>query len=165
MKFYKCGHIMTTHGIKGDLKVKPLSDFDRFYTGSRLYILHNGEYEEVKVVKASIFGAYYLVAFEGMQDINLVLKYHSNDIYVSELDRKDELTEGEYYYSDLIGLEVVNQAGEARGKVVEIREMPQAEYLVVLFNCKRVLVPFIKEFVIDVNDKIVVKEIEGLFWE
>lgn len=163
MKYFKCGHIMTTHGIKGDLKVKPLSDFDRFYKGSRLYILHNGEYEEVKVAKASTFNLYYLVAFEGMQDINLVLKYHSDDIYVSELDRKDELTEDEFYYSDLIGLEVINQEGQARGKVLEIREMPQAEYLVVMFNNKRVLIPFIKEFILEVNEKIVVKEIEGLF--
>lgn len=163
MKYFKCGHIMTTHGIKGDLKVKPLTDFDRFYKGSRLYILHNGEYEEVKVLKATIFGAYYLVSFEGLEDINLVLKYHSDDIYVSQLDRKDELAEDEYYFDELIGKEVVNQNGEARGKVIEIREMPQAEYLVILFNDKNVLVPFIKKFIISVDEKIVVDEIEGLF--
>ena len=40
MKYFKCGHIMTTHGIKGDLKIKPSTDFDRFYLGSHLFILH-----------------------------------------------------------------------------------------------------------------------------
>lgn len=163
MKFYKCGHIMTTHGIKGDLKVKPLTDFDRFYKGSKLYILHNDNYVEVKVKKASIFGNYYLVSFEGLEDINLVEKYHSDDIYVSELDRKNELEENEYYYSDLIGMNVINQNNESRGVVVEIREMPQAEYLVINYNNKKVLVPFINEFIVDVNEVIIVKEIEGLF--
>ncbi len=163
MKYFKCGHIMTTHGIKGDLKVKSFSDFQRFYKGSRLYILHNGQYEEVKISKASVFGAYYLVAFEGLEDINLVLKYHSDDIYVSELDRQDELLEDEYYYNDLIGKEVVNQHGEARGKVIEIRELPQADYLVIDYLDKKVLVPFIKEFVTEVNDRITIEEIEGLF--
>ncbi|MBQ3253363.1 MAG: 16S rRNA processing protein RimM [Acholeplasmatales bacterium] len=163
MKFYKCGHIMTTHGIKGDLKVKPLTDFDRFYKGSKLYILHNDNYVEVKVKKASIFGNYYLVSFEGLEDINLVEKYHSDDIYVSELDRKNELEENEYYYSDLIGMNVINQNNESRGVVVEIREMPQAEYLVINYNNKKVLVPFINEFIVDVNEGIIVKEIEGLF--
>ena len=33
MKYYMCGHIMTTHGIHGDLKVKKYSDFDRFQKG------------------------------------------------------------------------------------------------------------------------------------
>ena len=163
MKFYKCGHVMTTHGIKGDLKIKPLTDFDRFFKGSRLYIFHKGNYEEVKVKKASAFGNYYLVSFEGLEDINLVEKYHSDDVYVSELDRTNELDEHEYYYSDLIGLSVVNQDGVDRGVVSEIRELPQAEYLVVKYNGKNVLVPFINEFILDVNDKIVIKEIEGLF--
>ena len=165
MKFYKCGHVMTTHGIKGDLKIKPLTDFDRFFKGSRLYIFHKGNYEEVKVKKASVFGNYYLVSFEGLEDINLVEKYHSDDVYVSELDRANELDEHEYYYSDLIGLSVINQDGVDRGVVSEIRELPQAEYLVVKYNGKNVLVPFINEFILDVNDKIVIKEIEGLFWK
>ena len=165
MNYYKCGHIMTTHGLKGDLKIKPLTDFDRFYVGSRLFIMHKNQYVEVKVKKSVVYGNYYLVCFEGLEDINLVEKYHSDDIYVGELDRINELEENEYYFSDLIGLEVVNQNNEPRGKVVEIRELPQSEYLLVDYNGKKVLIPFINQFIIDVNDKIIVKEIEGLFWK
>lgn len=163
MKYFKCGHVMTTHGIKGDLKVRSLSDFNRFYKGSRLYLYHNGQYEEVKVSKASVFKNDYLVSFEGLEDINLVQKYHGDDIYISELDRQDELGENEYYYNDLIGKSVVNQQGEDRGTVIEVRELPQADYLVISYLDKSVLVPFIKEFVTEVNEKITVKEIEGLF--
>lgn len=163
MKYFKCGHVMTTHGIKGDLKVRSLSDFNRFYKGSRLYLYHNRQYEEVKVSKASVFKNDYLVSFEGLEDINLVQKYHGDDIYISELDRQDELGENEYYYNDLIGKSVVNQQGEDRGTVIEVRELPQADYLVISYLDKSVLVPFIKEFVTEVNEKITVKEIEGLF--
>lgn len=163
MKYFKCGHIMTTHGIKGDLKVKSYSDFDRFYKGARLYILHGKDYVEVEVLKASSFGNYYLVRFVDLEDINLVEKYHSDDIYISELDRKDELDDGEFYYSDLIGKMVINESGEDRGIVEDIREMPHAKYLAVRYNEKIHLVPFIDEFIKEVNEKIVVKEIEGLF--
>lgn len=163
MKYFKCGHVMTTHGIKGDLKVRSLSDFNRFYKGSRLYLYHNGQYEEVKVSKASVFKNDYLVSFEGLEDINLVQKYHGDDIYISEFDRQDELGENEYYYNDLIGKSVVNQQGEDRGTVIEVRELPQADYLVISYLDKSVLVPFIKKFVTEVNEKITVKEIEGLF--
>ena len=34
MDYFKCGKILKAHGIKGDLKVKPLTDFDRFLTGN-----------------------------------------------------------------------------------------------------------------------------------
>ncbi len=162
MKYYKCGHIMTTHGIKGDLKVKPLTDFDRFYPGSHLFILHQGSYIEVVVNKAVNFKDGYLISFKDLLDINLVEKYHSDDIYVSEVDR-EELNDDEYYYSDLIGKEVVNQNNESRGIVIEIREMPHARYLVVKYNDKNCLIPFINEFINNIDDKIYINEIEGLF--
>ena len=157
MKYFKCGHIMTTHGIKGDLKIKPSTDFD-------LFILHQGNYEEVIVKKTSNFKDYLLVSFEGLLDINLVQKYHSNDIYVSE-DNREQLNDDEFYYSDLIGLELINQHNESRGKVIEIRELPQACYLVVYYNNKSYMIPFIEEFILEIDDKIHINEIEGLFWK
>ena len=161
-KYYKCGHIMTTHGIKGDLKIKPSTDFDRFYPGSHLFILHQGNYDEVIVKKASNFKDCLLVSFEELLDINLVQKYHSDDIYVSE-DNREKLNDDEFYYSELIGLELINQNNESRGKVIEIRELPQACYLVVYYNNKSYMIPFIEEFILDIDDRIHINEIEGLF--
>lgn len=165
MNYYKCGHIMTTHGLKGDLKIKNLSDFERFKKGNQLYILHNDEYIPVIVNKVSTYkGDTLLVSFKDLLDINLVEKYHSDDIYVSDTEREADELDGDYYYSDLVGKNVVNQNGDARGKVLEIKELPQCDYLVVQYNGKNLLVPFIDEFVLDVTDNdIVINEIEGLF--
>ena len=165
MKYYRCGKIMTTHGIKGDLKILVYSDFNRFEKGKRLYINHKGEYIEVKVNKVSEFGKYLLVNFENLLDINLVEKYHLDEVFVSEADRNDELTEDEFYYSDLIGKEVYNHNGQLRGVVKEIKELPQCDYLYVSFNGKNYYIPFIEEFILDVTEKIVIKELEGLINE
>ena len=165
MKYYRCGKIMTTHGIKGELKVKNLSDFNRFVPGNTLYILHKEEYIPVVVQKASDFGKYVLVSFKDYLDINLVEKFHLDDIFVHEEDRVDELEEEEYYYSSLIGCPVYNQDGEARGIVEEIKELPQCDYLYIAYQHKHYYVPFINEFVLEVTDHIVIKEIEGLIHE
>lgn len=165
MKYYRCGKIMTTHGIRGDLKVQVLTDFDRFKKGNRLYIKHKEEYIPVIVAKASSFGNYLLVSFEQLEDINLVEKYHLDDLYVSEEDRLETLEEDEFYYSDLIGLSVYNQAGEARGVVEEVKELPQCDYLYISYQGKKYYVPFLNEFILEVSDRIIVKEIEGLFHE
>ena len=165
MEYYLCGKILTTHGIKGDLKVKSYSDFDRFYKGARLYILHGEDYVMVKVIKATEFNGNYLVRFEGLEDINLVEKYHGDEIYISELDRNDDLDDDEYYYTDLIGKRLVNQNGEDRGVVVDINELPQAKYLVVNYKDKNHLIPFIDEFIGEVGEVIELKEIEGLIWK
>ena len=165
MNYYKCGHIMTTHGLKGDLKIKNLSDFDRFKKDNKLYILHNGNYIPVIVNKATPFkGDTLLVSFKDLLDINLVEKYHSDDIYISDLERENDDLDGDYYYSDLVGKTVVNQNNEKRGKVKEIKKLPQCDYLVVDYNGKNVLIPFIDEFIVDVTEEeILIDEIEGLF--
>ncbi|MDE6661145.1 MAG: ribosome maturation factor RimM [Anaeroplasmataceae bacterium] len=164
MEYYRCGKIMTTHGIKGDLKIKVTSDFDRFFKGSKLYIYHNEEYIPVEVLRASEFGKYLLVTFKDLEDINLVSKYHLDEIYVSEDDR-ETLDEDEYYYSDLIGLEVYNQDNLYRGVVEEIKELPQCDYLYIAYNNMHYYVPFLNEFVSEITDKIVIQEIEGLIRE
>lgn len=162
MKYFRCGKILKTHGIKGDLKVALYTDFDRFEIGNRLYIKHNDEYIEVRVCKSSDFGNYKLVAFEGLLDINLVEKFHSDEIFVSEEDR-EKLDDG-YYYSDLFGKKIINQNKVERGVVKDIQELPQAVYLIVDYNGKDVMIPFIDEFISVVNDEfIVINEIEGLF--
>ena len=46
MNYYRCGKIMTTHGIKGELKIKVTSDFNRFFKGRIVYLF---------IIKGNIF--------------------------------------------------------------------------------------------------------------
>ena len=77
----------------------------------------------------------------------------------------NELELDEYYHTDLIGKEVYNQHGKARGYVKEVKELPQCDYLFVHYNGKNYYVPFMKRFIISVTDKIVINELEVLFNE
>ena len=43
--------------------------------------------------------------------------------------------------------------------------LPQGEVLVVYnSNNKRILIPFVDEFIVEVKNKVIVKVIEGLIW-
>ena len=46
---YEIGVITTTHGIKGEVKVKNLSDFDRFKKNELVYIIFNNKELELKI--------------------------------------------------------------------------------------------------------------------
>lgn len=164
MNYYRIGKILNTHGLKGDLKIQVLTDFDRFSKGKTVYLLYKGEYIELKVIKESDYTPHILVRFEGLEDINLVEKYKGSELFVSEA-QQEKLEEGEYYYHELIGLEVINQNGDVRGKCISIREVPQGCLLVVQKpDGKNALVPFRNEFIQNVSKyRIIVKEIEGLF--
>jgi 16S rRNA processing protein RimM len=164
MEFFKCGHIMTTHGLRGDLKVKNLSDFDRFVKGNRLYILHKGDYQEVIVKTSKPFGDYLLVCFEGYEDINLIEMYRMVEIYKST-DDIEPLKEGEYYFRDLMNLKVYVD-DNCVGTVVDVEEGRTSNFIRVKKNDNtEALVPFLPVFIksVSLNEgKIVLNYIEGL---
>ena len=166
MDYFRVGVIKSTHGLKGEVRVKVITDFDRFYKGSRLFIYNNKDYIEVIVKDAKDYkDDDILVTFKGLEDINLIEKYKGMELYISEEDQ-GELDEG-YYYDELIGKDVVNQDGVLRGKVVDIEEVPQGYILVVDVNSERKKIPFVQDvFIKDVNDnQIIINEIEGLLWK
>lgn len=159
------GKILNTHGLKGELKIKNLSDFDRFYKGSKLYIEYKNNMIEVYVDSVKDYDNLILVTFKGLNDINLVEKYKNSYLWIDKLNL-DKLDNDEYYYYELKGLPVYNEEGKLRGSVVEVREIPQGEMLVVKNGSKNSFIPFRKEFIKEVlKDKIIIHEIEGLIYE
>lgn len=163
MNYFRVGKILNTHGLKGDLKIKVVSDFDRFYKGAKLYILNNDNYELVTVKDAKDYKDSLLVRFYDLEDINLVLKYKNKEIFISEEDRTD-LDDGEYYFTDLIGKDIINQDGKNYGKCIDVEEVPQGYNLVFIVDGKKKRVPFIQGvFIKEVTSKsIIINEIEGL---
>ena len=104
-----------------------------------------------------------IVGFKEFDNINQV-ECFKNMAILAMRDTLGELEENEVYLTDLIDMEVYNEEDEYRGIVVDIREYPQCYYLVVSNGDKQHLIPFIKEFVVDITeDSVIVHEMEGLF--
>ena len=163
MEFIKIGKIINTFGIKGELKLDVYTDFidERFKKDTTVYV---GEDKIAFVMKNfKIHKDYLLIQFKDNEDINLVEKYKNMYVYKSKDDIKP-LKEGEYYFSDLINLDVyVNE--ELIGKVIKVESGIRSNYLRINTNDQEKLVPFLPAFIEKVdlqNKKIVVKKIEGL---
>ena len=97
------GKIVSTHGIKGELKVK--SDFEKkelvFKPNNRIiidkqeYIIRTYRYHKI----------YDMITINNFDNINDVLCFVGKSVYVSRDSLK--LKEEEYLLSDLVGLDVV----------------------------------------------------------
>ncbi|MFK5883304.1 MAG: ribosome maturation factor RimM [Candidatus Izemoplasma sp.] len=165
MEYIRLGGIANTHGLKGALKIKSLTDFKkiRYKKGNSLYINFNNEMKKVVVDSFREAKGLDVVTFVGLNDINLVEKYKGSQIYFEDLG-PEVLDEDEYLYRDLLNMEVYFE--DLIGTVKEIRDYPQGEIIVVRRkDDKDVLVPFRKEFVgkVDLkNRKIYVINMEGL---
>lgn len=147
------GVITSTHGIKGEVKVFPTTDDPERYSYLKDVILDTGrEKIELKIERVKYFKQFVIVKFKGINDINDIEKYKGKSLWVTR-ENAVELEEGEYFIADLIGLKVVTDKNEEFGTLTDVMQTGANDvYVVKTFaDDKEVLLPAIKECVLDVN--------------
>jgi 16S rRNA processing protein RimM len=163
------GKIVNTHGIKGELKVWPQTDFPeiRFKPGSKLLMVppEAGEPITIEIVAAREQKKMYIVRVRGFDSINQVEQYKGWELKVAD-DERAPLEEGEYYLRDIVGCEVVTEEGETLGRITDVLSPGANDIWVVgLPKGKELLLPVIDDVVLDVDiaaRKVKVHLMEGL---
>lgn len=154
------GKLVNTHGIKGEVRIKSDIDYKEiiFKKGNNLYI----DKQPLKINSYRVHKGFDMVTFEGINDINEVLKYKGKNVFIN----KEEIDEDIIFNEELIGYEVYND--KYLGKVVKLMKNKLYDILVIKKNEIENLIPNIEEFVIKIDSKekkIYIKEIEGLINE
>ncbi|GGG12359.1 ribosome maturation factor RimM [Paenibacillus aceti] len=149
------GKIVNTHGIRGELKILPHTDFPevRFAPKNKLKIVNpdSGEQIDVTVASARLVKQMYIIKLNEYDNINQVEKYKGCELKVSKADAVD-LPDNEYYYYEIIGCRVVSDEGEDLGVIEEIlRPGANDVWVVKMPSRKQLLLPVIDDVVLDVD--------------
>ncbi len=92
-----------------------------------------------------------LLAFDGFTTPEQVGRFRNQALYIATADA-EELSEGEYYYYELLGLTVWNETGELLGEVTEIMQTGANDvYEVTNAAGRELLLPAIPEVILDVD--------------
>lgn len=165
MDYIKIGRIINTHGIKGELKIYPLTDnINRFDDLKTVYLGDNkikAEVESVKYHKEMV-----IIKLKEFNNINEVLKFKDDFIYIDQEDRV-ELPEDHYFIFDIIGCTVFDRESNKIGIVTDVIQSASNDVYVIKDEekNKEYLIPAVKEFIINIDiDKkeIVLDPIEGM---
>lgn len=165
-KYLEIGQIVNTNGLKGILKVKPLTDdITRFEDLEAVYIEKAKELIKYNIQEVKYNKNMVLLKLEGIDDISEAEKY--KNCYI-KINREDALTleENSYFVVDIIGLEVYTEEEELLGKVIEVFSTGSNDvYTIKNSEGKEILLPAISEVIkkVDIpNKKIIVHLLEGL---
>lgn len=163
IKFIKIGIIINTHGIKGELKINPLTDdIKRFDKLNNIYI--GEEKVEYNIEKVKYIKNFPIIKLKEFDNINDVLKYKNNYIYIDKEDLV-ELPKDYYFIFDIIDCKVYDIENNFIGIVEDVITYSSNDVYVVKNNDKEYLIPALKRFVksIDIEDKkIIIDPIEGM---
>jgi 16S rRNA processing protein RimM len=169
IEFLKVGRLVNTHGIRGEVRVLVDTDFPekRFASGSKVLLQHPSLSEplELTVESSRPHKNVLLVKFAEWNNINQAEPFKGGQLVVRIGDALPN-EEGEYYFHQIIGCEVVTTEGRLVGKVKEILPLPANDVWVVQPRAgKEILIPYIESIVkhVDVaNKRITIEWMEGL---
>ena len=117
----KVGVITTTHGIRGEVKVYPTTDADRFLDLEYVLLDTGREKRKLEIENVKYFKNLVILKFRGIDNINDIEIYTKCDLLVTR-DNAVKCEPGEYFICDLIGLTVVTDEGNTLGKLTDVIE-------------------------------------------
>ncbi|MGJ9458836.1 ribosome maturation factor RimM [Oceanobacillus sp. CF4.6] len=165
-KMFNVGKIVNTHGIKGEVKIYRISDFEeRFEPGESVYIMKDDKPIKLTIATHRLHKSFDLVQFKGYENINLVESLKGCELKIRE-EQLTDLNENEYYYHEIIGCKVYTTDDRKLGEIKEILS-PGANdvWVIKQEKGKDILIPYIDDVVkeIDIDaEKVVIEPMEGL---
>lgn len=162
------GQVVGPHGIRGEVKVEPMTDFpERFKKGARVFLGTAPDSPEVvpaEIAAARPHQGRWLIMFAQVKDRNTAETLRDQYLLIPEADAMP-LGEHENYAHDLIGLEVVTADGATLGRMAEILFTPANDVYIVRGSRGEILIPATRDVVLDVdlpNHRMTVALPEGL---
>lgn len=160
------GVITSTHGLKGEVKVYPTTDYpERFEEIKEVLLAAGREKTLLHIQSVRYFKNLVILKFKEFNHINEIEKYKQCSLWVTR-ENATPLYEDEYYVADLIGCQTYLEDGRHFGELVDVLETGANDvYVIKMEDSKEVLVPAIKDCILDVNveeKKIVIHLLDGL---
>lgn len=153
------GKFGATYGIRGWLKVISYTDnAENIFDYSPWYLNQKGKWVEYKVESWKRHGQGYVCKLEGLEVREEAQLLTNFEIAVNPASLP-ELSEDEFYWRELFGMQVVTTKGYSLGEVTDLLETGSNDVLVVKANLKDAfgqkerLIPYLEEQVIKNVDR------------
>lgn len=119
------GVFVGPHGLRGEVKLRPLTDFpERLPTLKLLRLRYpKGEEASLRVRAARVHGEMILFTLEGVEDRDAADALRGAQVLI-RADEATPLPEGRFYVHQLLGLRVLTPGGEELGRVTEVLQNP-----------------------------------------
>ena len=151
------GRIAAPFGIKGWVKLQPFTATPRSLLDYPVWWISDAAgWKECKVERAEAHAASVAAKLAGCDDREAAARYRGREVAVPR-DAFPEAAPNEYYWTDLVGLEVVNIGGENLGKVFRVFDTGANDVLVVMEGERERLIPFTEQVVrqVDVDGGVI----------
>lgn len=146
------GVIGAPHGVRGEMRVKTFTEDPMALGQYGPLFTQQGRVLEVTKIRQGKGVA--IVCFAGVQDRNAAEALRGQALFVDRAALPKPDDEDEFYYSDLEGLEIVDEREDVIGKVIAVHDFGAGDVLEArLRSGELVMIPFTRDAVPEVDLK------------
>ena len=142
----RVGKIVNTHGLKGEMKVMPLTDDPKRYNDLEFVLLDG---KEVKIESRKYQKDRVILKLEGINSIEEVERLKNKYLEIPR-DYAVELEEDTYFIADLIGCRVFDTEGKDLGEIYDVLQTKNNDVYWIK-KPKELLIPVLLDIVLDIN--------------
>ena len=156
LQFLEAGQIVTTHGVRGEMKVLPWADGPDFLLDFNRVRIDGKEY---KVESCRVQKSCNLLKLQGIDTMEAAQAMHNKTIEIYREDTDPDVI----FAAELIGVDVFQDDVQI-GKLIDVLDYPGNKVYVVKGE-KEYMIPAVKAFVLSTdvnNNRMQVKLIEGM---
>ena len=147
------GRVSAPYGVRGWFRVQGFTgELDGLAAYPRWWLGHDPSYREYPVAEWRVHGGALVARLEGVSDRKEAEALWGLDIAIPR-DQLPPAAENEFYWADLIGLEVVNLQGEPLGRVTDMIETGANDVMVVQGAERQRLIPYLQDVILQVSLK------------
>ncbi len=161
------GEIVRAHGLRGELRVAPLTDDPRRFERVKDCVVWDAtrdEREPRRITGARRHGDAVVVTVAGCDSVDAARSLVGRLLAVPEADALP-LGPGRFYPWQIEGAQVTTEAGAVVGHVAGIQRGPAQEWWVVRGGDREHLIPAVADIVVDVDlaaRRVVIRPPDGL---
>ena len=146
------GVITRARGIRGEVNVKPLTDFPgRFNDLDHITLeMTDGSVGEYKLERSRFVNGTVIIKISGVDDRNVAESLKGSYLCVP-LTETVPLEEDTYYIFDLEGMDVCDLEGNRIGNILRVEQYPANDVLVIDTTASEIMIPAVKHYVLDVD--------------
>ena len=153
--YFEIGHISNTHGLRGEMKVRPFTESQKRYEELKKVLINiKDEFKEFEIESVRYQKDIVLLKLKGIDDIDAAEKLKNHYISIPRENAKN-LSNDEYFIADLIGSEIFENE-ELVGILDDIFTAGASDVYVVKRKGKKdLLLPALKSIIkkVDVSNK------------
>jgi 16S rRNA processing protein RimM len=152
VELYLTGIILKPKGLRGEVKVEPVTDFPESFLFRREYYAGKSvdSVERLTVKSAALAGGFAWLFFEGFDSMEKADTLVGWKLFVEESQLLPQ-PDNRAYLHEIIGMRVLDRNGVEVGVVTNVIAMPAHEVYEVQVGEKTILLPAIDEFVEEFN--------------